>query len=60
MRGQLSAVMMAKSTAFSGLFQPEGGKRLLNGGAGTHGAQADIDAEALIQLQKGVCRWGGR
>ena len=43
-----------KEDGFLGLFQAEGGKRLLHGGAGADGAQADRDAELGIQSQKGV------
>ena len=43
-----------KENGFLGLFQAEGGKRLLHGGAGADGAQADRDAELGIQSQKGV------
>ena len=43
-----------KEDGFLGLFQAEGGKRLLHGGAGADGAQTDRDAELGIQSQKGV------
>ena len=40
---------------FFGAFQPQRGQHILHGGARAHGAQADIYALLLVELEEGVC-----